>query len=198
VHVGHYAGAVGIIANCPGCPYSDGVAIGTRGDPLSPIVLVGEAPGANEIDEGRPFVGRAGVEVLWPAVAEAGLGEADFYVVNSVACRPFNPATPKVRKPSRSAIEACHDRFAADLGDARAVIVALGAVAVMALTNQSDFPVTKTKPGTTVSSRFGPVVPTLHPAYVLRRGLDGPERRRLVEDLRYARDLALRPAEQGK
>jgi hypothetical protein len=63
-HEQRYAGGVGIIANCLGCPYREGVAIGTRGNTASPIVLVGEAPGAKEVDEGQPFVGRAGTGVL--------------------------------------------------------------------------------------------------------------------------------------
>ncbi len=175
---------------CPGCPYQ-GVAIGSRGNPASRIVLVGEAPGATEIDEGMPFVGTAGTKVLWPAVAEADLNEADLYVVNSVACRPYNPANPRVRAPSPDAIAACHRRFVDEIRThPRAVIVALGATAVRALTGRRAYPVTKGEPGTELPSIWGPVVPTLHPAYVLRRGLDGPEMRRLVEDLRRARQLA--------
>ena len=183
---------------CPGCPYQ-GLAIGSRGNPATRIVLVGEAPGATEIDEGMPFVGTAGTKVLWPAVAEADLNEADLYVVNSVACRPYNPANPSVRAPSLDAILACHQRFVDDFGThPRAVIVALGATAVRALTGRRAFPVTKVEPGTELPSIWGPVIPTLHPAYVLRRGLDGRERQRLVGDLRHARQLAsVQPSGSG-
>ena len=186
------------IDTCAGCPYR-GLAIGSRGNPASRIVLVGEAPGANEIDEGMPFVGTAGTKVLWPAVAEADLNDADLYVVNSVACRPYNPANPSVRAPSPGAILACHQRFVDEIGThPRAVIVALGGTAVRALTGRRAYPVTKTKPGTELPSIWGPVIPTLHPAYVLRRGLGGPEMQRLVEGLRRARQLAsVQPSGSG-
>ena len=175
--------------HCPGCPYrAFGLAIGTRGDPTSRVVLVGEAPGAKEVVEGQPFVGPAG-DVLWRALAEADLSEADVFVVNSVACRPCNPVKP-IRTPSPAAIDACHGRLVRDieLGPG-AVIVALGRTAVQAVTGQRGFPMMK-EHGTKRPSIWGPVVPTLHPAYVLRRGLDGPEYQILVADLKHARRLA--------
>ena len=65
--------------HCPGCPYREhGPAIGPRGDPASRIVIVGEAPGGNEIVAGRPFVGRAG-DMLRRALAAAQLTEADLF-----------------------------------------------------------------------------------------------------------------------
>lgn len=179
-----------IIDWCPDCPYREfGPAIGTRGDPASHIVLVGEAPGADEITKGLPFVGRAGTEVLWPALAKAGLHEQDVFVANSVACRPYRPNRPKDRKPSGDAILACHRRLAREIGRPRAVIVALGATAVEALTGRRGFPVTK-EHGAELLTGWGRVVPTLHPAYVLRRGLNGPEYRMLIADLALARRIA--------
>ena len=183
------------IAQCPGCPYR-GPAIGTRGDPASPFVLVGEAPGANEVDDGRPFVGPAGERVLWPALAEAGLREADAFVVNSVACRPHHPVRPKVRTPSPEAILACYGRLARDIeAHPRAVIVALGRTAVRAVTGQLGFPMMKEEPDTELPSDWGTVVPTLHPAFVLRRGVDGLEYQMLVADFKHARRLAFGPGE---
>jgi uracil-DNA glycosylase len=181
-----------MIANCADCPYRDGKAIGTRGDAMSPIVFVGEAPGASEIDSGQPFVGRAGTEALWPAVAAAGMQPASVFIVNAVACRPFNPATPRVRTPSPVAIAACGARLLGEIGaHPHNVIVALGATAVRALTGRAGFPVTKKEPGTELPSRLGaPIVPTLHPAYILRRGRAGSAMRMLVDDLRYARRVA--------
>ena len=188
---------MGFIDRCPECPYA-GKAVGTRGNPASRIVLVGEAPGANEIDAGQPFVGSAGTEVLWPAVAEAGLREADLYVVNSVACRPFNAATPKVRTPSPEAIVACQGRLARAMkAHPRLVIVALGSTAIRAVTGQQGYLVTRKQAGAELPSEWGTVVPTLHPAYVLRRGRRGAEWRTLVEDLRHARRLAFGPEQRG-
>ena len=185
-----YADAVGIIDNCPDCPYLDGKAVGARGDPASRIVIVGEAPGADEVVSGQQFTGRAGADVLWPAVRDAGLHEADVYVANSVACRPYNPARPADRKPSAAAISACHGRLVVDLDlHQRVVVVALGATAVQALTGLRAYPVTK-ETGAVLPSPWGPVIPTLHPAYVLRHGLAGQERERLVADLIRARRMA--------
>ena len=183
---------------CPGCPNREfGPAVGTRGDAASPMVLVGEAPGKNEVDKGLPFVGRAGTEVLWPALAEVGLHEQDVFVVNSVACRPRNPVKP-IRTPSPMAIEACHHRLVGEVGlHPRAVIVALGVTAIHALTGLRGFPVTKKEPGTHLASDWGLVVPTLHPAYVLRRGLAGPEYQMLVADLKHARRRAFGPDERS-
>jgi uracil-DNA glycosylase len=175
-----------IIEHCEGCPYRDGRAIGTRGEPGSRIVLVGEAPGAKEVIEGRPFVGPAG-DVLWGVAEAAGLREADLFVANSVACRPFNPDRRNKREPTREAIDACHERLVGDLAaNIGAVIVALGRTAIYAVTGVREFPVTKS-PDSILSSPWGPVVPTVHPAWVLRFK---PKRSRLVDDLIRARLLA--------
>ena len=178
-----YAGTVPIVDPCLGCPYRYSAAIGPRGNPVSPIVLVGEAPGATEIVEGEPFRGRAG-DVLWKAVDEARLLEGDLFVTNSVACRP--PHGP----PSAKAIHACHGRLVRDLeAHRRDVIVALGRTAVRAVTGERDFPILK-RHGEVLSSIWAPVVPTLHPARVLRRPAEYPM---LVEDLRHARRIAYGP-----
>jgi uracil-DNA glycosylase family 4 len=169
------------IDRCLDCPYrAFGPAIGTRGHPASPIVIVGEAPGANEIEQGRPFVGRAG-DVLWGALAEVGLSEADVFVTNAVACQP-RPTKPKV-----GAINACRVRLVRDIEVApRSAIVALGGTAVRALTGQRGFHVLAGR-GHPLVSPWGPIVPTLHPARVLRRPHERPW---LDEDLRTAAGLA--------
>jgi DNA polymerase len=171
------------IDNCLGCPYRYGVAIGPRGNPFSRIVLVGEAPGAQEIVEGEPFRGRAG-DVLWQAVDEARLLEGDLFVTNSVACRPPHG------RPSVKAILACHGRLVHDIeAHPRSVIVALGRTAVRAVTGQRDFLILK-EHGELLSSIWAPVVPTLHPAFVLRRPAEFAT---LVEDLKHARRLTYGP-----
>lgn len=180
------------IDHCPGCPYREfGPAIGPRGDPTSPIVLVGEAPGATEIEEGEPFRGPAG-DVLWRAAAEARLLEGNLFITNSVACRPRNPVKP-IRTPSPDAIRACHGRLARDLAEhPRAVIVTLGATALRAVTGQRGFRIRDVR-GRPIPSDWGTVVPTFHPAYVLRRGLEGPEYQMLVADLKHARRMTFGP-----
>ncbi len=165
------------IDNCPGCPYRGfGPAIGPRGNPTSPIILVGEAPGATEIVEGRPFVGRAG-GVLSEALAKAHLDEADVFITNTVACRP-HPVHPRVK-----AIDACRGRLVRDIdAHPRGVIVALGLTAVRAVSGQRGFRMMDAH-GEELTSIWGPVVPTLHPARVLRRPSERPL---LVADLKHA------------
>jgi uracil-DNA glycosylase len=90
-----------------------------------------------------------------------------------------------------AAIRACHERLARDLGaHHRDVIVALGATAIRAVTGLREFPITRAGPRTELPSDWGKVVPTFHPAYILRRGLKGQEMRRLVADLEHARTIA--------
>jgi DNA polymerase len=91
--------------HCPGCPYREfGPAIGSGGDPAGRVVIVGEAPGKQEIIQGRPFVGPAG-GILRTALREARLPEADLFIVNSLACLP-HPVHPRV-----AAIDACRGRL---------------------------------------------------------------------------------------
>lgn len=143
----------------------------------------------------EPFRGRAGA-VLQKAFAEAGLRESDLFITNSVACRPRNPVKP-IRTPSPDAIDACHGRLVRDIEACprAVVIVALGATAVQAVTGQPGFSMMKRRPDTVLQSIWGPVVPTVHPAFVLRRGLEGPEYQMLVADLQHARRLAFRNRE---
>ena len=178
-----YPDWVPFITNCPGCPYG-GRAIGPRGDPASRIVLVGEAPGATEIAVGEPFCGPAG-DVLRQALVAAEMPVATVFITNAVACLP-HPVHPRIK-----AIDSCRTRLAQDLEThPRAVIVALGATAIRAVTGLRGFHVTKKTPDADLPSAWGPVVPTLHPAFVRRRGLGGPEYRTLVDDLRRALDRA--------
>jgi len=174
-----YAGGMSTIAPCPGCPYA-GLAIGHRGHPASRIVLVGEAPGKKEIEAGRPLVGPAG-HVLWEALAEAGLFEADLFITNAVACLP-QPVNPWV-----GAIDACRGRLVRDIeAFPRSVIVTLGATAFRAVTGQRGFRMSEVR-GRPVVSNWGPVVPTFHPARVRRVRRERPL---LVEDLVLARRIA--------
>jgi uracil-DNA glycosylase len=171
---------VPIIDNCLGCPYRYGVAVGSRGNPASRIVLVGEAPGATEIVEGEPFRGRAG-RVLSEALVEAELVEADLFFTNSVACRPPHG------RPSVAAILACRGRLVLDIEvHTRSVVVALGLTAVRAVTGGRGFRMLESH-GAPLATVWGPVLPTLHPARVLRRPAERPV---LVEDLKHARHIA--------
>lgn len=171
----------GRIENCEHCPYrAVGPAVGSRGDAQSPLVLVGEAPGKDEIRLGRPFVGRAG-QLLSTALHDAGIDEASVFIANSIACRPV-PIHPR-----RSAVAACHGRLVGELTLApRSAILALGVTALASLTGRHDLRILQER-GRVFESEMGPIVATLHPARVLRRPNERPD---LVADLAFASRLA--------
>lgn len=143
------------------------------------IVLVGQAPGATEAAMGRPFVGPAG-RLLQRAVADAGLDWASLRRTNTVRCRP-----PKNRAPTPEEIREYWPWLEAELGSMPRlrVIVALGNEALYAFSGRTG--VTK-KRGQEFEWRGKMVLPTLHPAYVLR---DPSKYQLLVADLRRAASL---------
>src|ERR1700755_1933071 len=72
-----------------------------EGDPDAAVMIVGEAPGASEDEEGRPFVGRAG-RLLDELLAEAGLQRDDVFITNVLKARPPNNRDPKVAEVAHS------------------------------------------------------------------------------------------------
>lgn len=170
------SGARGSVRRCEGCPYEQAIAVGARGDPRSPTVMVGEAPGKREVEVGRPFVGPAG-QLLGEVASEAGLRLDDVFIVNAVACLPV-PTTPR-----KSAILACRPRLLAELSRApRLVIVTLGATATRSVLNDFGYRVVAGR-GRPQVSPWGDVMPTVHPAFVRRRP---SARALLLRDLGWA------------
>jgi len=116
---------------CRRCGLADSrqqVVVG-RGNAAARLLLVGEAPGAEEEACGQPFVGRSG-RLLEAMLAAAGLdSERDLYIANVIKCRP-----PGNRKPSRAEIEACRPWLERQIGLVRPQLVLLvGATALEAL-----------------------------------------------------------------
>ena len=135
----------------------------SRGNPEAKLVFIGEAPGADEDEQGLPFVGRAG-QLLDKMIGAMGLDPAkDVYVCNIIKCRP-----PGNRKPEPIEVETCipylHEQLAAI--DPKA-IVALGNTAVAALLN-SKLGITKVRGQWKLYRGKVPVMPTYHPSYLLR------------------------------
>jgi uracil-DNA glycosylase len=138
-----------------------------RGDPLADLVFVGEAPGAEEDAQGFPFVGRSGKLLDRLVVEEIGLDRDEFFVMNTLMCRP-----PGNRDPLPEELGACRGWFDAKLAalDPK-VIVTLGNFASKALLDTSTG-ITKLR-GQTYDWRDGiKLVPTFHPAAVLRGNSD--------------------------
>lgn len=144
------------------------------------LALVGEAPGAREVEQGEPFVGQAGRR-LNDALETIGLDRDDVYVTNLVKVRP-----PENRDPTREEIDAWFPVLEAELAHVRpAVVVTLGAFASRELLG-SDEPVSELR-GTVHEGDDLVIVPTYHPAAAF---YDDSVEPALVEDLRRAVEIA--------
>lgn len=136
------------------------------GDPGARLLFVGEGPGAEEDRQGLPFVGRSGKlldKLLWE---ELGLTRDACYIANVVKCRP-----PGNRDPRPEEIEACRpflDRQI-ELIDP-AVVVTLGKFAAQVLLGSKEG-INRLR-GREHPFRGGMLIPTYHPAFVLRGGAE--------------------------
>lgn len=133
-----------------------------RGNPMAELCFIGEGPGADEDRLGEPFVGKAG-QLLDKMIAAMGYAPGDVYICNIVKCRP-----PDNRKPEPGEMAAClphlHEQLA--LVQPR-VLVALGATAVQGLLGAAEG-ITRMRGTWKLYRGSIPVMPTFHPAYLLR------------------------------
>lgn len=133
------------------------------GDPAAALMFVGEGPGADEDRRGEPFVGRAG-QLLTRLIEGIGLTRADVYIANVVKCRP-----PGNRDPQPHEIAECRPYLEAQLGFvAPRVVVTLGNFATKLLLD-TKVGITRLR-GQEHPYGAAVLVPTLHPAAVLRGG----------------------------
>lgn len=133
-----------------------------EGNPRARLVFVGEGPGRDEDMEGRPFVGEAGK--LLTRIIENGMGlkRGDVYICNVVKCRP-----PKNRVPEADEVEACLPFLKRQLEIVSPdMICTLGLTAAQNLLGRPF--VMNRERGKWVSFLSVPVMPTYHPAYLLR------------------------------
>lgn len=147
------------IRSCPLCDLALSRTLAVPGEGPCPadIMLIGEAPGAEEDLTGRPFVGRAG-KLLTKALAEAGIERSEVFITSVVKCRP-----PKNRKPKRWEIDACHPYLVAQMERIHPKVVCLmGNVASSAVLGIQGI---TTLHGQFFQDRF---LITYHPAAVLR------------------------------
>ena len=145
------------------------------------LMFVGEAPGADEDEQGEPFVGKAG-QLLTKIIQAMGLQRGDVYIANILKCRPDTPGqSAGNRKPTTDEMSTCipylHEQI--DLIRPR-VLVALGATAVEGLLGKT-IGITKLR-GTWKTYRGIPLMPTYHPAYLLRNQAMS-EKRKVWEDM---------------
>ncbi len=131
------------------------------GNPASEIMFIGEAPGRDEDIKGEPFVGRAG-QLLSKIIQAMGYERSDVYIANVLKCRP-----PENRTPVPEEIQNCLPYLLSQIELIQPkVIVALGAVALRALLDV-HLGITKMR-GNWYNFRGIPIMPTFHPAYLLR------------------------------
>ena len=139
------------------------------------LMFVGEAPGADEDEQGEPFVGAAG-QLLTRIIGAAGLSRADVYIANILKCRPDTPGESSGnRKPTPAEMATCLPYLHEQIDLIRPqVIVALGATAVEGLLGKT-VGITKLR-GNWQTYRGTPLMPTYHPAYLLRNQSLGTKR----------------------
>jgi DNA polymerase len=149
------------------------------GDPRARLMFVGEGPGEEEDRQGEPFVGRAGKK-LDEMIASIGLSREQVYIANVVKCRP-----PDNREPQPDEIASCRPFLFGQIEAIRPrVIVTLGAPATRLLVDTREG-ITRTR-GRWHSYRGIPVMPTFHPAYLLR-AYTHENRSAMWSDLKAAR-----------
>ncbi len=170
-------------ASCTACVLHSGrtKSVFARGSQSAELVFVGEGPGRDEDLQGEPFVGRAG-QLLDKMIVAMGYGRDEVYICNVVKCRP-----PENRTPTPEEALTCRQFLAPQLQlVAPKVIVALGRCAAQAL---GAAEATGSWRGRWASWEGVPVLPTYHPAFLLR----SPEFKRTVWE-----DLQLVMARLGK
>lgn len=152
------------IGECLRCPLSAGrntIVFGV-GDPCSRIMFIGEAPGREEDIQGIPFVGDAG-KLLTRMIEKMGFSRDTVYIANIVKCRP-----PGNRDPEEIEINTCREFLDRQIDIIQPeVIMALGRIALKTLKGTATAKITAER-GAFFSYKNVPVMPTYHPAYLLR------------------------------
>jgi len=149
------------------------------GNPNADLMFVGEAPGRDEDIQGIPFVGRAG-QKLTQIIEAIGLTRDDVYIANVIKCRP-----PENRNPEPDEVAQCEPFLFRQVDTIKPkVIVALGTFAAKSLLKSTDS-ISRLR-GRVYDYRGAKLVPTFHPAFLLRN----PSCRREVwEDMKKVRAL---------
>ncbi len=157
------------VGDCQRCKLSktrNKLVFGVGPEP-APIMFIGEAPGADEDRLGDPFVGKAG-ELLDKMIVAMGWGRGDVYIANVLMCRP-----PNNRNPEADEVAACRPFLDAKIQAVRPrIIVTLGRPAANVVLGR-DAPISALR-GKFHEHRGVKVMPTFHPAYLLRE----PDRKR--------------------
>jgi DNA polymerase len=172
------------IASCRKCGLAKtraNVVFG-EGDMKARLMFVGEAPGADEDEQGRPFVGRAG-QLLTKIIEAMGLSREEVFIANILKCRP-----PENRNPLPEEIAVCRGYLERQIDAVKPdVICALGKFSAQTLLG-TETPISKLR-GKFYEYRGIKLMPTFHPAYILR---NPPDKKYVWEDMQtIARELGI-------
>lgn len=156
-------------AKCVQCPLGKlgrtNVVFG-EGNPDAELMFIGEGPGQDEDRQGRPFVGRSG-KLLDKTLELAGIKRSDIFIANIVKCRP-----PNNRKPTENEAYTCTNLLLFNqIKIIRPqVICTLGASALQGLLNNYEIKISQLRGKPIVATNLPNIVimPTYHPAYILR------------------------------
>ena len=149
------------------------------GNPEADLMFVGEAPGRDEDIQGYPFVGRAG-QLLTKIIEAISLRREDVYIANVIKCRP-----PENRNPEPDEVETCEPFLFRQIDIVKPkVIVALGKFGAQTLLRTLD-PISRLR-GRVFDYRGAKLIPTFHPAYLLR---NPASKREVWEDMKLVRKL---------
>lgn len=167
--------------DCTRCPLGTQgrrCVVNSEGNRQARLMFVGEAPGADEDAQGRPFVGRAG-QLLNKIIEAIGLRREEVFIGNINRCRP-----PQNRTPLIEEAEICRPFLKREIAVVRPeIIVVMGNTAIRNLLDLKEG-VTKLR-GTYRDYHGVKVMPTFHPAYLLR---DPSKKRETWEDMKKVRD----------
>ncbi len=156
------------IGDCTRCALSrtrKNIVFG-EGNPEAALLFIGEGPGEDEDIQARPFVGKAGI-LLTRLIEKMELQRSDVYIANIVKCRP-----PENREPEAVEVATCKPFLERQIGIIRPrVIITLGNVALQSLLNNPLLRITASR-GHFFDYQGIPVMPTFHPAYLLRNSAD--------------------------
>ena len=156
------------IGDCKRCKLSSGrknIVFG-EGSPDARLMFIGEGPGREEDLQARPFVGDAGM-LLTRLIEKMGFRREDVYIANIVKCRP-----PMNRDPERDEIEICRGYVEKQIEIINPqVIISLGRISSQTLIGNTALKMTSTR-GRFFDYNGTPLMPTFHPAYLLRNPKD--------------------------
>ena len=149
------------------------------GNPDARLMFVGEAPGADEDEQGVPFVGKAG-QLLTKIIEAIELKREDVYIANVIKCRP-----PQNRNPEPDEVATCEPYLFRQIDAIKPkVIVALGKFGAQTLLRTTEA-ITRIR-GRQFEYRGAILIPTFHPAYLLR---NPPAKREVWEDMKLVKRL---------